>query len=74
MTAMSPSKVTPLYSPLKLRGDEGGLRLWLRSLFGLGSDGYVPARRSAFQHAGVKFLRPAFAEAASRRQTNNVAE
>jgi hypothetical protein len=31
----------PLYFPLGLRGDEGGLRLRLRSPFRLGSDGYV---------------------------------
>ena len=38
------------------------LRLRPRGPFGLGLEGYV------------KFLRPAFAEAASRRQANNVTE
>jgi len=38
------------------------LGLWLRSPFGLRVKGYV------------KFLRPAFAEAATRRQANNVTE
>ena len=54
--------ITPLYSPLNLRGDERGLRLRLRSLFGLGVKGYV------------NFLRPAFAEEATRRQVNDVTE
>jgi len=32
-------------------GDEGGVRLWLRSPFGLGSNGYVPVHRSASPNA-----------------------
>jgi hypothetical protein len=39
-----------------------GLGLRLRGPFGLGVEGYV------------KFLKPAFAEAATRRQANNVTE
>jgi hypothetical protein len=39
-----------------------GLRLGLRGPFGLGGKGYV------------NFLRPAFAEAATRRQANDVTE
>jgi len=38
------------------------LGLWLRSPFGLRVEGYV------------KFLRSAFAEAATRRQANNITE
>jgi hypothetical protein len=45
-----------------------------RQAFGLRLKGYVPVRRSAFRHAGVNFSKPVFAEAATRRQANDVTE
>jgi hypothetical protein len=38
--------VNPLYSPLNLRGDEGGLRLRLRSPYRLGLKSYSETRSS----------------------------